>query len=136
MMTATRAEITIARPMDRVWSIVADPTGIVNWMPGVESCEVSGDIRIAVLSGRQLTEKIQIDHGKRRLTYQILDRGALPALESHEGSLQVFPTDTGAHVIYTHQVEPGELAERFHAASARALQGLKEYVERAPEEER
>jgi carbon monoxide dehydrogenase subunit G len=128
-MTSTRAEITISRPVDQVWAVVADGAAIATWMPGVESCDVTGDIRVAVLAGRRLTEKISVDHTQRRFTYEILDRGAPPPIEAHQGSLQVYPTDGGALVVYAHDVKPDELAERFQAASVRALRGLKDYCE-------
>ena len=132
-MAKTRTEIAINGSADDVWAVLADPNGIVNWMPGIESCEVKGDRRVAVLSGRQLTEQIDIDHENRCFGYRILDRGARPAIESHQGLLQVLPTDAGSVVVYSHEIEPDELAEAFQAASARALLGLKQYVEQDPD---
>lgn len=128
-MSSTRAQIAIARPAEDVWGVLAEPSAITEWMPDVESCEVAGDTRVVVLAGRRLIEKFAVDHTIRRFTYNIIDRGAPPPLEAHEGSLEVHATDDGALVVSAHHVRPGELAERFQSASARALQALKTYCE-------
>ena len=86
-MTATRAEITIHRSPSDVWDVVGDPHSIIDWVPGVESCEIVGDRRTAVLRGNELTETFHVDHAERRVTYSILG-----AVTSHQGSVQVIAT--------------------------------------------
>ena len=67
-MTETRAEITINRSPSDVWDVVGDPHSIIDWVPGVESCEIVGDRRTAVLRGNELTERFHVDHAERRVT--------------------------------------------------------------------
>ena len=123
-MTETRAEITINRSPSDVWDVVGDPHSIIDWVPGVESCEIVGDRRTAVLRGNELTERFHVDHAERRVTYSILG-----GVTSHQGSVQVIARGDDALVIYAHEMEPAELAPLFQSSSEGALAQLKLYME-------
>ena len=130
-MVTTNAETVVNCAPAEVWSLISDPEAIVQWMPGVESCEVNGDTRVASMAGRQLTELFQVDHARKRFSYQIIDRGALPAFESHHAFIEVLPTDGATRVTYSHTLEPSDFAARIQAASEGTLQALKEYLEQS-----
>ena len=123
-MTTTRAEITINRSPSDVWDVVGDPHSIIDWVPGVESCEIVGNHRTAVLRGNELTERFHVDHAERRVTYSILGR-----VTSHQGSVQVIAKGDDTSVIYAHEMEPAELAPLFQSSSEDALAQLKIYME-------
>ncbi|MGH9028602.1 MAG: SRPBCC family protein, partial [Acidimicrobiales bacterium] len=50
-----RAEIDIAKEPAEVWALAGDFEGIGSWMPGVESCVITGDDRILKMMGMEIT---------------------------------------------------------------------------------
>ena len=44
-MADGKAEVKIAKSPDEVWDLVGNFGGLADWMPGVDSCELDGDIR-------------------------------------------------------------------------------------------
>lgn len=102
---------------------------VLHWVPGVESCTVHGDIRIAVLGDRTLTEQFEVDPRHRRLTYRIIASTGASPLSSHEGIVEVLPHETGSRVVYRHEFEPADVSERVRASCAGALRTLKRYLE-------
>jgi carbon monoxide dehydrogenase subunit G len=127
-MARVHEEITIERSADDVWTVVGDPASIVQWVPGVVSCDVEGHIRTAVLGDRRFTEEFQVDHAKRRITYRIVEATGPAPLTSHEAQVAVTPSGTGCQVVYSHEFEPRDAQDRVRSSTRAALQSLQRLV--------
>src|SRR2546428_264245 len=73
-MASGEAEVSIARRPDDVWKVIREFGGLADYMPGVESCTVDGDVRTLEAA----------DAPAVVVSYELLAGGA--ALEAHKGS--------------------------------------------------
>ena len=83
-MADGKAEVKIARNPDEVWELVGDFGGLAEWMPGIESCELDGDVRIIQTMGIEIHEQL---HGarRRRPHHHVLDREVAVAARAPPG---------------------------------------------------
>jgi len=126
-MATRRADITISRSPDEVWAVTGDFGGI-GWMPGVESCEVDGDIRSLSLSGMSIKERlVRRDEASRTLVYTIVD-GPF-TLTRHESAVIVDADGEGSKVTWTVDVEPDEMADGMIDVYKSVLEALKAHLE-------
>jgi len=127
MMATRQTEITIGRSADEVWAVTGD-FGEIGWIPGIESCEVAGDIRSLSLMGMAIKERlVRRDEASRTLTYTIAE-GPFE-LTRHEASVIVDPDGGGSKVTWTVDVEPDELADVMIDVYGKALEALKTRIE-------
>src|SRR5579862_7621914 len=111
-MGKARAEITIDKPADAVWSLVGDFGGIAGWMPGVESCTVDGDDRILKVMGLEVTERLESrDDDARVIVYAIV--GGVP-VGNHKATITVTDRGAGSSVTWDVEVEPDEMTDFMH----------------------
>lgn len=139
-MAVVHASAVIAAPIDRVWNLVGDWTGISKWHPFVENSQlgdgppahIAGSIRVCTLvNGASLTEE-QVERSDENFmyAYSITD-GPMP-MKSHKGVVQLHPvTDTGhTFVDWTITVEAddevlGTITAMFEEAIPQGLVALK-----------
>jgi len=130
-MATIRHQIDIAVPAARVWDAARDVAALhTRLVPGfVTATEMLPDAvvptrRVTFASGAVLDEKIvAIDDDRRRLVWSI------QGVEHHNGALEIIEADGGARVVWTADVLPAELAERFSPLMAEALSVMKKTLE-------
>ena len=73
-MASGKAEVSIERSPDDVWKVVRDFGGLADYMPGIESCTVDGDVRTIGMMGIEVKEQLRdLDDDTRRITYGIIE---------------------------------------------------------------
>jgi carbon monoxide dehydrogenase subunit G len=126
-VASAMSEIDIDRSADDVWKVAGDFGGLAGWMPGIEKCTVSGDIRTIEMGGMKIDERLVArDDTKRSLTYSIAS-GA--PVDSHEATITVTPAGSGAHVTYAVDVEPETMVGLLQGMYQQSLEALKAHVE-------
>ena len=58
-MADGKAEISIDRSPDDVWKLLREFGGLEQWMPGVETCSVDGDVRTIGMMGIEIKEQLR-----------------------------------------------------------------------------
>ena len=125
-MGTARAEISIDKPADAVWSVVGDFGAIATWMPGVESCVLDGDDRILKVMGLEVTERLESrDDDARVLVYAIV--GGVP-IANHKATITVSDDGAGSRVTWDVEVEPDEMTDLLHQMYEQSLEALKTTV--------
>ena len=130
-MATIRHEIEIAVPAADVWDAVRDVSALhTRLVPGfVTATEMLPDTgvptrRVTFASGAVADEKIiAVSDDLRRLVWSI------QGVEHHNGALEIVAAGTGARVIWTADVLPAELAQRFSPLMAEALRVMKRTLE-------
>ena len=70
-MASGKAEVSIATNPDDVWKLIRDFGGLADYMPGIDSCTVDGDVRTVGMMGIEIKEQLRdLDDDTRRLTLQ------------------------------------------------------------------
>jgi len=131
-MPTIRHEIDIAVPAKEVWDAARDVAALhTRLVPGfVTATEMLPGRkvptrRVTFASGAVMDEKIvAIEEDRRRLVWSIED------VEHHNGAIEIVEAGNGARVIWTADVLPAELAERFSPAMAEGLRVMKRALER------
>jgi hypothetical protein len=130
-MATVRHHIDIAVPARDVWDAARDVSALhTRLVPGfVTATEMLPDAavptrRVTFASGAVLDEKIvTIADDLRRLVWSI------QGVEHHNGALEIVEMGEGARVIWTADVLPAELAERFGPLMVEALGIMKKTLE-------
>lgn len=126
-MGQAEASIDIARGADEVWAVVGDFGGL-GWMPGVDSCTVSGDDRTLSMLGMEIVERqLARDDAARSISYGIVS-GSLP-VDHHVATITVSPSGDGSHVTWAVDVAPDSLTDIMQQTYAGALEALKKRLE-------
>jgi uncharacterized protein YndB with AHSA1/START domain len=125
----TRAHIRIDRPAADVWKAVADPCGLKDWFPGIETCVMEGSARRLTLGGglEVVEEVVTSDDELRRFQYSITE-GPLP-VESHLATIDVIEDGGGTLVVYGCDMKPDDGVSMMSAMFTSALESLKQHVE-------
>lgn len=126
-MASGSAEISIAKSPDDVWKVVGDFGGLAEWMPGMDACELDGDIRNIRTMGLDIQEQLrERDDAERRISYAIV-QSPMP-LQLHLATITVTPEGAGSHVTWTVEVEPDEMLGAFVPIYQQSLDALKSHV--------
>jgi carbon monoxide dehydrogenase subunit G len=127
-MAEGRAEVTIARDADEVWKVIGDFGGLAGWMPGIERCDLDGDVRTIETMGLEIAEQLRgVDDARRTLSYGIT-RSPMP-IEHHEATITVTPDDGATHVTWDVEIRPDELLGAFVPIYQQSLDALKARLE-------
>ena len=128
-MAEGKAEVSIDRSPDEVWKLVREFGGLDEWMPGVETCVVDGDVRTIGLMGIEIKEQLRgIDDSARRISYSVVE-SPMGNLESHLATIAVEPEGNGSHVTWTVEVSPDELLGLFVPVYEGSVVELKKKIE-------
>ncbi|MCF6191303.1 MAG: SRPBCC family protein [Cocleimonas sp.] len=109
--------VVINAPVDKVWALVSDFSGLHKWHPAIQSTEMKGDdVRILTLApDKKITEKlVKLDKEKMKLKYKITDMSVVETFEfagskvertvlpvnTYTGFLSVVAEGTGSKVTW------------------------------------
>lgn len=122
-MADGRTEVEIDASPDEVWALVGDFGGLADWMPGVDSCVLEGDVRTVHTMGMEIHERlVSHDQDSRTTAYSII-QGPMP-LEHHLSTISVEPAGEGSKLVWSYEVRPDEMAGAFgpvYEGSAKAV---------------
>jgi mxaD protein len=128
-MADGKAEISIDRSPDEAWKVVREFGGLDEWMPGVESCTVEGDVRTLGMMGIEVKEQLRsIDEAARSVSYSVIE-SPMRNLESHLATITVEPEGSGSHVTWSVDVVPDDLLALFVPIYEGSVVELKKKVE-------
>jgi carbon monoxide dehydrogenase subunit G len=128
-MASGHAEVSIDRSPDDVWKLLRDFGGIAEWMPGVETCTVDGDIRTLGMMGMQVKEQLRgLDEDAHEISYSLVE-SPIGNLASHLVKIAVAPEGTGSHVTWSVEVTPDELLGLFLPIYEGSVLEIKKKVE-------
>jgi carbon monoxide dehydrogenase subunit G len=123
------AEATIDRAPNDVWNVVRDFGGLANYMPGVESCTVEGDVRTVGTMGIEVKEQLrELDDDTRRISYSVIE-SPMGNMTSHLATIGVDAEGGGTHFTWAVEVEPDELLPLFQGIYEQSVVALKEKLE-------
>jgi carbon monoxide dehydrogenase subunit G len=128
-MASGKAEVSIDRSADEVWKLVREFGSLGEWMPGIDSCVVSGDVRTVGMMGMEMKEQLrELDDDARRISYSLIE-APIPNLESHLATITVTEAGSGSHVTWDYDVTPDELAGLFGPIYENSIGEIKKKVE-------
>jgi carbon monoxide dehydrogenase subunit G len=127
-MAEGKTEVEIARSPEDVWALVGDFGGLADWMPGIESCELDGDVRKLQTMGMEIHERlVDRDDASRTISYSIT-KGPMP-LEHHLATLSVAPSGDGSVLTWAYEVRPDDMAAAFGPVYEGSARAVKERLE-------
>ena len=122
-MADGKVEVKIERSPDDVWALIGDFGGLGDWMPGIDSCTLEGDVRKLEMMGMEIHEKqMSRDDATRTIAYSIV-KSPMP-LEHHLATLSVAPDGDGSILTWAYEVRPDDMASAFgpvYDGSAKAV---------------
>jgi carbon monoxide dehydrogenase subunit G len=128
-MASAISEASINRPPNDVWNIVRDFGGLANYMPGVDSCTVEGDVRTVGTMGIEVKEQLrELDDDTRRISYSVIE-SPMTNMVSHLAVIAVDAEGSGTHFSWSVEVEPDELLPLFSGIYDQSVAALKEKLE-------
>jgi len=127
-MADGKAEVKIAKSPDEVWDLVGNFGGLAEWMPGIEACELDGDIRRLQTMGLEIHEQlVEHDDDARRISYSIV-KSPMP-LEHHLATISVDADGDGSLLTWAYEVRPDELASAIGPIYDGSAQAVKAKLE-------
>ncbi|MEO7430053.1 MAG: SRPBCC family protein [Acidimicrobiales bacterium] len=127
-MAEGKAEITIERTPDEVWALVGRFEGLEEWMPGIDACEMDGDIRKLQTMGLEIHEQLKDrDDAARRISYSVVKSPM--ALEHHLATLTVTAEGEGSRLEWAYEVRPDEMAALFAPIYDGSVTAVKQQLE-------
>lgn len=112
-MADGKAEISINCNPDDAWKLVRQFGNLDEWMPGVETCTLDGDVRTIGMMGIEIKEQLKtLDDDNRRISYSVVE-SPMGNLESHLATIAIDPEGSGTHLTYSVEVSPDELLGLF-----------------------
>ena len=127
-MADGKAEVTIARSPEDVWAVVGRFEGLDEWMPGIDSCEMDGDVRKLQTMGMEIHEQLkERDEAAKRIAYSIV-KSPMP-LEHHLATLTVTPEGDGSRLEWAYEIRPDDMAAAFGPVYEGSAQAVKQALE-------
>jgi carbon monoxide dehydrogenase subunit G len=110
-MAEGAVDVTVDAPPDEVWAKVGDFAGVADFLPGIDTFRIEGDVRVIGMFGMEIKERlVSRDDATRSLTYSVID--GVP-VESHTATMTVEAEGDGSKVTWAYDVEPAEMAPIF-----------------------
>jgi len=124
-MAHGQSEVSVERSPDDIWKLIREFGALADYMPGVESCSLDGDVRTLQMMGIEIKEQLRsIDDDTRRLTYSVVE-SPMTNMVSHEATIAIDPEGSGSRVTWSVDVEPADLLPIFQGAYDNAVTALK-----------
>ena len=128
-MADGKAEVSVDASPDEVWKLLRDFGTLDEWMPGVESCTLEGDVRTIGMMGIEIKEQLRtLDDDKRSISYSVIESPMGGDLE-HLATLTVTPEGDGSHVTWAVEVKPDDLLAMFLPIYEGSIGEIKKKVE-------
>ena len=128
-MAHGQSEVSIDRNPDDIWKLIREYGELADYMPGVESCTLDGDVRTLQMMGIVIKEQLRaIDDQNRRLTYSVVE-SPMTNMVSHEATIAIDPEGSGSHVTWSVEVVPDDLLALFVPIYEGSVVELKKKVE-------
>ena len=128
-MADGKAEISIERSPDDIWKLLREFGALDQYMPGVESCTLDGDVRTIAMMGIEIKEQLRsLDDSARTIAYSVVE-SPMGNLESHLATISVVPEGAGSHLTWAVDVTPDELLGLFLPVYEGAVEALKKQLE-------
>ena len=124
-MASGISEVSIATNPDNVWKLIRDFGGVADYMPGIDSCTVDGDVRTLQMMGIEIKEQLrELDDDTRRFSYSVI-ASPMDNLVSHDATVAVDAEGDGTHLTWSVDVVPDELLPLFQGAYDSAVTAMK-----------
>ena len=128
-MASGKSEVSIDRSPDDIWKLVREYGALADYMPGVESCTLDGDVRTLQMMGIVIKEQLRaIDDQNRRLTYSVIE-SPMTNMVSHLATIGVDAEGTGTLLTWSVEVEPDDLCPLFLGIYEQSVVALKQKLE-------
>ena len=128
-MAHGQSEVSIDRNPDDIWKLIREYGELADYMPGVESCTLDGDVRTLQMMGIMIKEQLRaIDDQNRRLTYSVVE-SPMTNMVSHEATIAIDPEGSGSHVTWSVEVVPDDLLALFVPMYEGSVVELKKKIE-------
>jgi carbon monoxide dehydrogenase subunit G len=127
-MADGKVEVEIACTPDDVWTLIGDFGGLGDWMPGIDSCELDGDVRKLQTMGMEIHERLVSHDDTSRTTSYTIVQSPMP-IEHHLATISVEPAGEGALLTWTYEVKPDEMAAAFGPIYEGSAQAVKAQLE-------
>jgi carbon monoxide dehydrogenase subunit G len=128
-MASGKAEASIAKSPDEIWSVLSDFGGLADYMPGIDSCTLEGDVRTVGTMGIVVKEQLrEQDDAARRVSYSVIE-SPMGNLKSHLATITVTPEGSGSHLTWEVEVDPDDLLALFLPVYEGSVKALKEKFE-------
>jgi carbon monoxide dehydrogenase subunit G len=128
-MASGKAEASIAKNPDEIWKVLSDFGGLADYMPGIDSCTVEGDVRTVGTMGIVVKEQlVELDNDQRRLVYSVVE-SPMDNMISHLATITVEAEGSGSHLTWEVAVEPDDLLGLFLPVYEGSVKALKQKFE-------
>ena len=128
-MASGKAEASIDRLPNDVWNIVRNFGGLADFMPGVDSCTVDGDVRTVGTMGIEVKEQLrELDDETRRISYSVVE-SPMTNMVSHLATIGVDAEGAGTLLTWSVEVEPDDLCALFLGIYEQSVVALKQKLE-------
>ena len=127
-MADGKVEVEIARSPEDVWALVGDFGGLGDWMPGIDACELDGDVRKLQTMGMEIHERLVSHDDEARTTSYSIVQGPMP-IEHHLATIAVEPSGEGSRLTWSYEVRPDEMAAAFAPIYEGSVQAVKAQLE-------
>lgn len=128
-MASGQAEISVDVSPDEAWKLLREFGTLAEWMPGIDSCTVEGDVRTLAMMGIEIKEQLrELDDEARRISYSVVE-SPMGNLESHLATISVTPEGAGSRVTWSVEVTPDELLGLFLPVYEGSIGEIKKQLE-------
>ena len=111
-MADGKVDVRIERSPEDVWALVGDFGGLGDWMPGIDSCELDGDVRKLQMMGMEIHERLVAQNDDDRIVSYSIVHSPMP-LEHHLATISVAPDGDGSLLTWAYEVRPDDMAAAF-----------------------
>jgi mxaD protein len=122
--------ILIKATPDEVWAVVGDLQATPQWIPGITSVDVDGELRVCqTADGNEIRERI-FDYSAEGRTWSYEQSQVPLPIETSRGTMRVVPNGSGAKVEWEAEFEaPDEVAAMVDGYYKQTLETLRRRVE-------